>query len=82
MNARQLHINPPRWILPIVERRVMIQLQTRLHAIEILELDECKAATFGWSVFLCCDADRGRRVFGKVGFDGFVVGGVGEVSLW
>lgn len=59
----------------------MIQLQTRLHAIEVFKLDECEAAASGRFVFLCCDADRGRRVLGKVVFDGFVVGGVGEVSL-
>lgn len=60
---------------------MMIQLQTRLHAIKVLELDKGEAAAFGGFVFFGCDANQGGRVFDEVGFYGVGVGGVGEVSF-
>lgn len=59
----------------------MIQLQTRLHAVKVLELDECEPAAFSGLVLFRGDADRGRGVFGEVVLERFGVGGVGEVSF-
>lgn len=80
-NSRQLHIDPPWGILPIIKRGVMIQLQARLHAIKVLKLDECETAAFGRFFLFGSDTDRDRGVFGEVVFDRFGVGGVGEVSF-
>lgn len=79
-NSRQLHINPPRGILPVIEHRVVVQLQASLHAIKVFELDECETAASGGLVLFGSDADRGGWVFDEVLFDGLVVCGVGEVS--
>lgn len=58
----------------------MVQLQSGLHAVVVLELDECKAAAFGRLVLLCRDAHCSGRNLLKVFRDGLGVGGVGEIS--
>lgn len=79
-NSRQLHINPPRRVFPVIKHRVVVQLETGLHAIKVFELDECKTAASGGLVLFGCDADRGWWVFDEVLFDALVVCGVGKVS--
>lgn len=58
----------------------MVQLQTGLHAIVVVELDEAEAAALGRLVDLGGYADgNGRDLFEVLG-EGLFVGGVGEVS--
>lgn len=59
---------------------MVVRFQTRLHAVEVLELDEAEAAAFLWVVSLCCDADFRRWVLLEVLGYGLDVGGEGEVS--
>lgn len=52
----------------------MEQLEGGLHAVVMIELDECKAAAFCRGLFLCRDAHFCRRVLLKVFLERLFVG--------
>lgn len=58
----------------------MVQFKRRLHAVEIVELDECKTAAFLGLVLFRENAHCCGRVLLEVFLHGLGVGGVGEVS--
>lgn len=58
----------------------MIQLQTCLHAIKVLELNECEATAFGGLVLFSRNAHGRRRVLDEVVLDRLGVGRVRQVS--
>ena len=60
---------------------MVVQLETGLHAIVIVEFDEGEPTAFGGGFFLGCDADCGGGVLLKVLGEGLVGCGVGQVSL-
>lgn len=60
---------------------MMIQLETGLHAIEIVEFDESEPATFLGIALFGGYADGGRGVLFEVFLDGFGCCCVGEVSF-
>ncbi len=55
--SRQFNVNSARRVLPVIEHRVVVQLEAGLHAIVVVELDKCEAAALAWGVFPGCDAD-------------------------
>jgi hypothetical protein len=79
-DSRQLDIHASGRVLSVVEVGVVVQLETGLHAVVVVKLDEGKAAAFGGVFFLRGDADCGRRVLLEVLGQGLVVGGVGKVA--
>lgn len=58
----------------------MVQLETGLHAIVVVELDEAETAALGRLVDLGGYADGNGRDLLEVLGQGLFVGGVGEVS--
>lgn len=52
MDLRQFNIDTARRVFPVIERGVMIELQTGLHPIVVVELDESETTAFGGLVWL------------------------------
>lgn len=60
---------------------MVVQFETGLHAIIVVELDECKAAAFVLRVVLLCGhANHRRGVFLEVFGERLLVGGVWQVA--
>lgn len=59
----------------------MVQFQTCLHAIELLEFDESEATAFFGIHFVSCDSHRDGIDFGEVRCYAFQIGCVGEVTF-
>lgn len=55
--SRQFNINPARRVLSVIEHGVVVQLETGLHAVVIVELDKGEAAALARGVFPGCNAD-------------------------
>ena len=68
LSSRQLHIELPRRGLPIIEARMMVHFQTRLHPIVTLEFEESKTFRLA-RLFVRAVADRLRLHFGKMPSD-------------
>lgn len=51
-DLRQFNVNPARGVFAVIERRVMIELQTGLHTVVVVELDEPESARFRGLVWL------------------------------
>lgn len=81
-NSRKFNINPPHRTLPIIKRRMMIQLKTRFHPIEILKLDESESTTFLRMTAFGGYPDGNRGVLCEMGCYAFHVGCEGEVSCF
>lgn len=60
---------------------MVVQLETGLHAVIVVKLDEGKASAFVLRVILIgCDTDSGWGVLFKVLGQGLLVGRVGKVA--
>lgn len=81
-DIRKLNINLSRGALSVIKRRMMIQLQARLHAIELLEFDKRETTAFVSRLFVSGHTHRNGRDFVEVGFYTLVGGGVRKVSCF
>lgn len=80
-NSRQLNVHASGRVLLVVEHGVVVQLEAGLHAVVVVELNECEATALVLGVILIgCDTDCGRRVLLEVLGERLLVGGVGKVA--
>jgi hypothetical protein len=80
-DSRQLNVHPSGRVFSVVEVGVVVQLETGLHAVVVVKLNECKATALVLGVILVgSNTDCGRRVLFKVLGQGLLVGRVRKVA--